>query len=103
MIYCHSLKKIFLEQNLKVPPLSLLSLRMLWLVALYVKPVDVVDVGGRNCVLFECIYTKPKTGEKSCILHPAKCQAQDVTSNFPFLPTGIKVLTTRCIVIYYFP
>jgi len=73
LIYCHSLKKIFLEQNPKVPSSSLLSLHTLRLVARYVKPADVMDAGERNCMLFECIYTSPEREKSQAIFHSTKC------------------------------
>ena len=84
LIYCHSLKKTFLEQNPKVPSSSLLSLHTLRLVARYVKPADVIDAGERNCILFECIYTSPKREKSQAIFHSTKCHTRIITSKSPF-------------------
>lgn len=86
LIYCHSLKKIFLEQNPEVPSSSLLSLHTLRLVARYVKPADVMGAGERNCMLFECIYTSPEREKSQAIFHCTKCHTQIVTSKSPFHP-----------------
>ena len=82
LIYCHSLKKIFLEQNPKAPSSSLLSLHTLRLVARYVKPADVMDAGERNCMLFQC----PEPEKSQAIFHSTKCHTQIITSKSPFHP-----------------
>jgi hypothetical protein len=98
LIYCHSLKKIFLEQNPKVPSSSLLSLHTLRLVARYVKPGDVMEAGERNCMLFECIYTSSEREKSQAIFHSTKCHTHRSSQVNLLFTHSNKGAPTRCIV-----